>query len=244
MQSDLTQQQVDGESSHRHPSADAKQCLEATAQQAEFSLDGEDSACDFGTNSFYREWIDRCTAYASDYATARIAKDLRARQYLQTIAECVHSKQFELHNFAEFIGQKVSKADRKNPHRFLMQIVDPGRDPKVVSKQAQALIYALTKCDNDPSRLEKFFSECSIKECLRQKAAEKKEATTRRIGQNTRLIIADIPQGLSGVVTITIKIENGKASFVCLVGNDDMHEIKTIPYVSDHQENQNYPDNA
>ena len=244
MQSDLTQQQVDGEGSLRYPSDDAKQRLESTLQQAESSRRGDDSACDFGANLFYREWIDRCVAYASDYAAATTSKDIRARQYLQGIAECVHDERFNLQNLAQFVGQKVSKTDIKNPHRFLMRIVDPDRDPKVVSKQAQALIYALAKCDNDPFRLEKFFSECSIKECLRQKSAQKKEVTTRRIVQNTRLIITDIPQGLSGVVTITIKIENGKASFVCLMGNDNMHEIKAIPYISDHQENQNYPDNA
>jgi hypothetical protein len=165
----------------------------------------------------YRKLLNRCQACLHDYAAAKSEENKCSRRYLTTIAECVHSGGFDLHGLARFVGLKVSKTDEKNPYQFLMKQVDPHRDPKVVSKQSQALIYALSQCNNDPSELDEFFAKNSIKECLRMKSGTKRETKSGAFPKSNRLVLDDVTEKLEGKVTIEIEVINGKGKFIRVI---------------------------
>jgi hypothetical protein len=160
--------------------------------------------------------LAHCTQVATDYSKQKSASDIQARLCLVLAAKIIDEYGYD--KVATELGIENKTKFKRDPYSPLLRYVHQKRDPKIISRQSLALRYALKQTEGDVKRLEKFFKEFSISQCLESHYQEQR---TRRLNgalpETRSVLVQGLPGDLIGVVTLQIKIQGRRAVYISTI---------------------------
>ena len=192
---------------------------------AAFHSAGDQESAPASNSSWSLEhYLENCRRSAQAYSVGKAESDRRARAHLIDVAALVLSDRFDLAEIGKLLDRKVTAPAKKNPFRFVLEALAPGRDLKLVSKQALALQFAVAQSNRNIDQLRTLFQNHSINEFYQNycNARSEERQLADRSTRPPRMVLVGIPAGLRGEVTVRLLILDGKAQFLATT------EVQTV----------------
>jgi hypothetical protein len=185
-------------------------------------LDSQTPAIAFESNRQTEEFnaiVERCRAAIKMMNLTDEKSEYAIRQYLSDIAAVVHSKNFDINEFAKISGYaKPTQANRRNPYLFVIKCLGGADDIQRASNQSLALAYAVRKCLEEDRDITTCFKTLSIRQCLKlyriERQTDRKEEAVARA---KKVKIESVPDRLlgRGKVAVEIEFDDKGGRFIC-----------------------------